>query len=380
MFPFYVLLTVHPYLLEFFALARGYGLSIGFLMMSIYFANRYLNNLGARNLVGFNTGAFLAVMSNFSLLNYYGAALIGLNVYLYFLNRDARLDYKQSFWKMNKINLVSLLISGMVLYEPLRRLSKIGLLDFGGKSGFIADTIGSSIDDFFYEMTPPIFVTVMIKSCIILILAVLFIFLIIRLLKSDWLFLKHHAFAMFINLTAFTIVLFSYLQHVFLGNDFYVHRFALFLYPIVMLNIFAFIRFFRSYPKLQIIVTYIVVLGMTLNFYSNYNLKYFKDWKYDKDTKEAMMRLVADNSHRSDYSVQLGINWLFEPTTNFYRYTWNLKWLLPTHRKGITGFEDYWYLFNNDPEFRSLEPNPTLFKNNETAVVLLKRVAPENPG
>jgi hypothetical protein len=54
--------------------------------------------------------------------------------------------------------------------------------------------------------------------------------------------------------------------------------------------------------------------------------------------------------------------------------------LLPTHRKGITGFEDYWYLFNNDPEFRSLEPNPTLFKNNETAVVLLKRVAPENPG
>src|SRR3954468_3387477 len=72
----FLLLNLNPYLLDFFALSRGYGLSLGLLMGSLYFLLRFLERRMAgqtdtANLsraLGFACGALVA---NFALLNVY---------------------------------------------------------------------------------------------------------------------------------------------------------------------------------------------------------------------------------------------------------------------------------------------------------------------
>ncbi|MCD6019339.1 MAG: hypothetical protein K0S53_2460 [Bacteroidetes bacterium] len=376
LFPFYLLLTIHPFLLEFFALARGYGLSIGFLMMSLYFIRQYLTTPKPGYLIWFNVAAFLAVMSNFSLLNYYVAALIAFNLYSYLQVRTSHNEIQSfTFFKLNKINIISVLISGMVLYEPLRRLSKKGLLDFGGKNGFLADTVGSSIDDLFYEMAAPFLLSVLIKVFIVCVCFGVLILIFAKLMKRNSIFFERYSFLVFVNVTLFLIVFITQIQHLLLGNDFYVHRFALFFYPLFILNLIVILNYvYTKKRKFSVFISYSFAGLLLFNFYVNYNLKHFKEWRYDKETKMVMQKLISEHEKDRGKQVQLGINWLFEPGTNFYRYTWDLNWMIPTHRKGISGGEDYWYLFGNDPEFNKLKTGEILFENKETDVFLLKNV------
>jgi hypothetical protein len=71
-----MLLNANPYVLDFFALSRGYGLSLGFLMGTLFFFVRFLEQLqrgGApcRDLSRALLMACGAVMANFALLNVY---------------------------------------------------------------------------------------------------------------------------------------------------------------------------------------------------------------------------------------------------------------------------------------------------------------------
>ncbi len=70
----FLLLNLNPYVLDFFTLSRGYGLSLGFLMAAMFWAFRCLDCLkevghGTREAAAALTFALGAVMSNFALLN-----------------------------------------------------------------------------------------------------------------------------------------------------------------------------------------------------------------------------------------------------------------------------------------------------------------------
>lgn len=372
--PFYLLMVLNPYLLDFFALARGYGLSIAFLVMSLYYLSSYFTAKQNKHLILFNVGAFLAVMSNFSLLNYYVAALIVYNIVLYFLSKLDSINNPYQFYKQNKINLIAFVISGMVLYEPLRRISKMSLLDFGGKNGFLEDTVSTAVYSLFYEMDVPDFYMAIVKTMIVLVTVCILILLIWQVIKKNVAFFKFHMSLVHIHLILMSIVVITIMQHLILGNDYYIHRFALFFYPLFMLNfIFLIIYFYHQGHKKVVVLVGTLLAGLLIfNFYTNYNLKYYKDWRYDSDTKLVMQKLVSEHEKVLDKQIRLGINWLFEPSTNFYRYTWNLNWLNPTHRKGISKYDDYLYILKIDREFDSLAYKPMLHINEQSWAVLLK--------
>lgn len=70
----FVLIMAHPYLLEFFGLARGYGMSIGFLLMSLWHLVRWAEDQGPRRhgaLMFLFAG--LSVLSHYIMLNYLAA-------------------------------------------------------------------------------------------------------------------------------------------------------------------------------------------------------------------------------------------------------------------------------------------------------------------
>lgn len=372
--PFYLLMVLNPYLLDFFALARGYGLSIGFLVMSIYYLCSYFTSKQNKHLILFNVGAFLAVMSNFSLLNYYVAALIIYNL-VYYLN--SKLDpshHPYHVYKQNKINIISVIISGMFLYEPLRRVGKMNLLDFGGKNGFIEDTISTVIYGLFYDIYVSNFYLIILKTLVLFVVGIIATIIIKNIIQKQIDFLKSNAHLILINCILFAIVFITILQHIILGNDYYVHRFALFLYPLFILNFVFLLGYIynSALKKIAISASYLFSVLIILNMYLNQNVVSYKDWEYDKDVKFVMQLLVLEHKKNPDKKITVGINWLFEPSTNFYRYTWDLKWLYPTHRKGIGKYDDYYYILTSDEDYLELMDKPLLFANEESEVVLFK--------
>lgn len=373
--PFYLLATLNPYLLEFFALARGYGLSIAFMTMSIYYMSAHFTSQKNKHLILFNVGAFLSVMSNFSMLNYYASALIVYNIIVFIILKINNLNSEKryNFYQLNNTHIISIILSGMVLYEPLRRISKMSLLDFGGKNGFWTDTVSSVIYDLFYESNIDSYMTVL-KVCVLVITIIPLIIIIKHLKQKDALFFKNHSILVFVNLIVWCIICITNIQHLVLGNDFNMHRFAIFLYPLFMLNFIFLIVYFYSqaFIKTTISISFMCALLLCFNLYNNYNLISFKDWKWDKDTKIMMQKLILEHEKTPQKQIRLGINWLLEPTTNFYRYTWNIKWLNPTNRNGVSKYDDYWCIFKNDKEYETIAKNAILYTNQQSQSVLLK--------
>ena len=69
----FVLLNFNPYLLDFFSIARGYGLSVSFMMVSLYFGFSFLQSRKILSLVMSFLFAILAVLTVYTLLSYFVA-------------------------------------------------------------------------------------------------------------------------------------------------------------------------------------------------------------------------------------------------------------------------------------------------------------------
>ncbi len=369
--PFFLIIVLNPYLLDFFGLARGYGLSFAFMLMSLYHLIAYFKSRLNKDLILFNAAALLASLSNFTLLNYYFAALITFNI-LIFLEAGFKAE-KFNFYRANKINLVSVLFSIIVLWEPLRRITKKNMLDFGGKNGFIEDTIGSLVNGLSYENPFPSYTTLVLNLTFAFTILLILALIIPNILRRKAVFFENNKALITVNFILVLIAGASFLQHLILNNDFYVGRFALFLYPLFVLNLAFLLHFlFLKGKKLATVsISLLIVLGICVNFFININLSHCKDWGYDMETKTVMGQLRTEQSYEpSIKKITLGINWLFEPSTNFYRYIWDLNWLQQTDREGIEKKYDYYYIFSSDSNAHKLKDKKVIFRSERNGIIL----------
>jgi hypothetical protein len=288
----------------------------------------------------------------------------------------SKLDNQENlfrFYKQNKINILAVILSGMVLYEPLRRISKMSLLDFGGKHGFMEDTVGTVIYSFLYEMYVSPFYEMVLKGFILLIVGLTIAIILKNIAQKNAMFFKTNIALVIIHLILMAIVVITILQHLILGNDYYIHRFALFFYPLFILNVVFLLNYFVQLSKTaSVSISYLCTALSLFNIFINHNTTSYKDWKIDSDVKTMMQKLVLEHEKNPKKQIRLGINWIFEPSTNFYRYTWDLNWLNPTHRRGINKYDNYLYILKTDKEFAALVDKPILHLCEETGAILLK--------
>jgi hypothetical protein len=373
--PIYLLFTLNPYLLDFFCLARGYGLSIGFLMASIYYLTTYFKTKKTKYLVLHHIVVLLAIFSNFSMLNYFVVSFIVFNIIELIQHHKAEHSFKSfSFLLVNRINFLCFIIYFIFLFEPIRRLLTITLLDFGGKQGFLSDTVTSLIEDLFYDYAVSSNVILALKIfTVIVFLCSVFILLRLIFVKKRAEFINNYNLV-FVSCIIIGMILISIVQHVIIGNDYYVHRFAIFYYPlfIALFCVFSFYLIDVKFLKILICTFSMVVIALMINLYKNHSLTYYKDWKWDMNTNLIVKQIIQEKKHLPNKNIQLGCNWLFEPTINFYRYIWNISEINPAHRRGVSNNDDYWYVFSTDNEFITVKNKNLLFLNKETKAALLK--------
>ena len=79
----FILLNAHPYLLDFFSLARGYGLAIASMTAGLFYACRFVTcDQRTKNCILISTTGIIAVLSNFVLLDYYVPLLFLLSFFI----------------------------------------------------------------------------------------------------------------------------------------------------------------------------------------------------------------------------------------------------------------------------------------------------------
>jgi hypothetical protein len=344
----FVLLNVNPYLLDWFCLARGYGLALAFLVVSLYFLVRAHEDKRQSRFVKYVylsvlTGS-LAVLANFAFLNYYLPLLLAC---AWLLLSDAGL---RRFHRGHLRDAAALLAAcgaflAFVLFKAaLLRLG--GHLYFGGSSGFLSDTVGSLVRCSLY--TAPIsegaaqaVSVTLVASCALLLLVGL------RLLFSTE---PVPALVPLVLILALAAAL-PVAQFRLLGTLYPIERAALYYLPLLALALtFALDlgtqRARRCYQELTAVLPAgalaVVLLG---HFGRTFDPHTCYTWP-EEAHNVGVLELI-DRDRQTEFpgrSVTLGNDWEFEPSLNYYRVTRHYTWLAPVTRDPpTTPGRDYVY-------------------------------------
>jgi hypothetical protein len=345
----YILLLTNISLIDFFGLARGYGLSIGFMMMAIYYLIEALETNKNSSFVWFHLGALLATLSNFTLLNFYLAGIVILYG-MRFLENTVFGKQPFSFKKNYKINTLLILFSLAILYEPVRRVITFNKMDFGGKSSFVDDTLYSIFNSIFYTdyISPNLRFMLSILICIIM-LSVLYL-IINAIIKKHVTFIKENKSLIVVNALMILISLASIVQHYLFKTDYLSGRFSLFLIPLVILNVGFFFQYLFILSREKNILIGVCMLSfVSIGFFiRSFNPNSYGEWAYDSDTKQSLLQLDNRYKHLPKHSVSLVVSWSLEPTSNFYRLSKNMKWLKPIPRTEMNDKGDFYIVIAND--------------------------------
>ncbi len=367
----FMLIVCNPILLDLFALARGYGLSIAFMTMSVYYLFKSLQRPSSKNLLSFNLAALLAILGNFTMLDYYLAALLVYNLISWAENYTSE-QKEFSLWRHNRLNLLMLLVFVIILYEPVRRVVTYNTFDFGGKQGLVSDTVASLTHTSLQHTKLNEKLFHFLQWLAVLLVLIPFFTILNKVRLKDLSFFRQYKALAVTNLLLVLIGLGTVLQHYIFNTDYLQGRFAVFLFPLFMLNVFFLLGFWLHHKFQLIVISSLAGLSL-ISFGLKADLYVYPEWSYDSKTRHVMKLLVKDvESNNKPEIISLGTSWLFEPTLNFYRQTWKLDWLHKVERHCLDEEHDYYYLFQTDVEKVSKSQKAELYSSEQTKSVLLK--------
>jgi len=296
----FCILISNPYLLEMFSLARGYGLSLAFLVTSIYYLLKYLHNSNKTvNLVLALFLLLLAVYSSFIIINVWLAFAGFLFIFQVFV-------VKTGLFKTLGIYLAFSIILTLIIWEPVRVNIAHNEFYYGGVLGIVFDSIydlfmcldyDNVMGSNYFAFMPGIFFSIFFIS----------IFSIFNSVRYKYINNNMH-----INLFAITIILFIVLasigtQFTLLGTPVAKARTALFLFPLMLLNLMALVScYFQAdvtKAKSNLIIVQIFS-GLCLIFIfhdiSSWQITHSPYWRYNAENKK-IIRFIQSSASKLGY-------------------------------------------------------------------------------
>ncbi len=365
-----IVLTCNPYLLDFFALARGYALSISFMFFSMYLAYLYFSSKQIKCLYFAFVVAAFAVYSNFTILNFYLSLFVVCGIFLLKdnWNKPVNIVFKQF--------LVLLGISAVLAflcYTPFVQITSTDQLRYWSKNGFYTDTLipliaamryGKSV---FNILEPHIY-----GLFTIAVFMVISVYCIIQLIKTKFSFGSDYLlFSLLVFAGTISVVL---LQFYILHTPFLNARGAIFLY---VLFVIPCIYFFYSIFNRGFIGKYFLILPFMMlgifHLLSNLNFYNSLEWWFDGDTKNVISYL---ESKHAEEEISLNTSWLYNLSFKFHieeEDEDNIK-LAPYHQE-LWPDSNYLYYYCERANVPELEKNyrEVISFNNGNNVLMKKR-------
>jgi hypothetical protein len=381
--PGFILLNFNPYLLDFFSIARGYGLSVSFMMVSFYFAYSFIQSRKKTPLIFCFLFATLSVLTVYTLLNYLVAlcALVGLMMMIWLAEGRFRLTKKVliTYGWYALIIIVSFAWLYFRLREPLQRVQSENFIYGENQTNFLKGTLRPIAFRTIYNFNSGALVT-LISSGVIFFWGLSILAMTIMMTMRNFSFTSRLVFSSVIILAV--IASSVIIQNEWLGIRYISNRTATFIATLMVLPLIGLTdemtrtKIFKI-PGLLIIC---FVAGFFLvNTGRHANFKWYLEWKFDSTTREMMHDLCEDVGPDPGKTVKMGICWLEEPSINFYKKTWNLDWLQSVDRNGYVGDFDYFYVVDADSVLsKDIFKDKIKIKSYKDSGMILLKKAPLN--
>jgi len=271
----FLLLLSNPFLLDFFSLARGYGLSLSFLMGALYFCSEHLKSPAPSTLSRSLLFASLSVISVLSMI-YFWICLAALLSVIPLLKKDL-VTFKKSLISSSLIGLALFCVISL----PTMRLIDAHALVYGGNTSFYNDTLLSltRYSLYHFETTRATYLTLN-SSLAILALVTLASYA----YKQEWISLK----SLFLAILILPISLIV-LSHHLAGVLYPINRVALFIYPIFILCLSLFLNDLKRHWGVSIILCLTAI--SSINFISNATSYKTVLWSFESHTEEILKRV-----------------------------------------------------------------------------------------
>jgi hypothetical protein len=344
----FALLNGNPLLLELFGLARGYGLALGFVVPALLVAVRALEGKEIRLR---DEGACYAllvcgVFAQLAVLDVFAAVAITFAVFRFV--RFARAPAEGRLRRAARESLPVVAASLFLLATAIPILicmRRAGELYAGGTAGLWQDTVGSVVRISLLGFSPSLVHAAFAGLGIgLAALTALAAYRLVRPGTGGRVFLA--LFSVLVTLGATVQA-----QHVFFGARFPEDRIATVFLPFVVFALAAacgatpapFDRAARS------VFGAAGLLALAL-FARRANLARSDLWWFDADNVHMLEDLDRLRVGRPGafHSVRLSINWLFEPSLNWYRHTEEFAFLSPVSRDGPFEAADYAFVLGQD--------------------------------
>jgi hypothetical protein len=334
-----VLAVANPYILDFFSLARGYGLGLALVAASALFTLDFVERPAAGRALGAAGCAASAAFANFSAVTYFLAVLV---VIVLSLCVPARTSARGPA-RARIAAAVTLPTVGVVLLvgRPLLRLRSEGALYFGGDDGFWRDTVYSLSSSTLYGRGGD----VLAVSLVVLVAAMVVVGGAAAVRSIRRRNLPPHA-AAFVLLAVPGLV--SVVEHYAVGTRFLIERTALFFVPLFAIWLALAADAVARRPRFSTAITasaVVIAIAACVNVVSAANVSYVLDWRYDATTERVVSGLAGTRG--DPRPVALGVSYLFAPTTRFYRET-RFPWLPECPSDCLDPRADYYYVIGPD--------------------------------
>lgn len=280
----FILLVFNPFLLDFFSLGRGYGLSLTFLLGSVWFLFKFIESQRRKFAFYALILAGLTVLSSFTTIYYFTALLFVLAWQSVFTKTDGKEKVKLF---IGCILIIGALIG--IIYEPFRKLMETDSLWYGGNNGFYSDTLFTLINASTGEVLDPRWIFWILDIVLILIIAIL----LARVLSHAYRNWKWSTFTMAGTLLLFLCIAQTLVNHWLFNTKFLVDRTALFLYPLFCIWLVSLSLQIKNKIALHVQKAVLVVLtvGVLINFALRFQLYATITWFQDTHTEEILSHL-----------------------------------------------------------------------------------------
>jgi hypothetical protein len=321
----FAMLFANPYLMEFFSLGRGYSLSIGLMLLSLY---HFQNTTKPKHLWWAFGAAALGVYANFTLLPFFLSLTL-----VYFIQNTASFfslspTTTRAFWQSHKPVFIVGLLLLLFIALPIYQLKIHKQLYYGGEVGLWSDTIKSLAEAFIYEKTSANNIAYIagISSGIF---GLIWLAVFYNKIKNG-IAISHRYTT---PLLVFTIVLFI-LSCLFygLGTHLVIYRTALFLYPLFVLAILSVLRGFDFHQKhrnwrLLGLIPLVLALSVHTFIQKKNSINSYRDWQFDAETRMSFPTIYdltqknTPTNRSAPYSpkpLKVDIFWIHGITFSFY--------------------------------------------------------------
>jgi hypothetical protein len=333
----FLVLSLNPFVLDFFSTARGYGISLALLLCACIQLARYVNDsFHLRPAIVAQILLALATLANLTLVHVLLAAAMLLFVHRLMFHR--RPGFSKQAFLLTLVPVIT--VGGLLPY--IIQLKRSGAL-FYGEEVKSPGAMFFSISEFsFYGasysalLTP---VMTVLLSAIPLIALLLVMRNATRMLNDS-----RGRWGMFLTLFLILSITGPVLQHLLLGSHYLAGRTALFYLPLLALNFLCMLLVFPPWLRLAGLGLAGIFSLAHFSLTSNANILF--DWREQADVKQAMLLLkeknppVAENCFANIISTDLP----YEKQVNYYRMRFRMDNFGHAARKESVPACSYYYL------------------------------------